>query len=133
VLCIALLAIYLPLASIKMNTTKRNIVWLLASIGLLFSLFWTFVDLTETFGILSGKNLESYPWGYGNSVPWYYADSKTYWIYCLISGLVNLIASIVIINGMIKKNLKRMIIGFIITMTVFLILIISIYLIEPAA
>jgi hypothetical protein len=116
-----------------MTTTKKYIIWILTSFALAFALFWTFIDFAETYGVLIGTNNFNYPFGYGNSVPWYYSNATIYWIYCLICGLLNLIASILIIMGMIKKNISRMIFGIGITLIVFLIMIVSVFLIEPAA
>ncbi|MBU2552835.1 MAG: hypothetical protein KKF98_00145 [Bacteroidetes bacterium] len=120
------------LASIMKKSTKY-IIWTLGILGFLFSLLWIYIDFYEVYGISSGELINNYPWGNESSNPWYYGNSTTYWIYCLISGLLNLSAAVFILNGMFRKNHKQMIIGLIITTLTFLIMFMSAYFIEPPA
>ena len=108
-----------------MNKTFKYIIWTVGAISLLFALFWTFVDFSESYGIVSGKFIDDYPWGYINSTPWYYSDSTTYWIYCLVSGLVNLTAAFIIMTGFIRKHFKKVVIGSSLTILTFTIMIVS--------
>ena len=125
--------VYSILNSILMKVTTKYIIWVLGVLGLLFSLLWIYIDFHEVYGILSGKLINDYPWGNVASNPWYYSAPTIYWIFCFVSGLINLTAVFVITNGMFYKRHKRMIIGLAITVLNFLILLTSVYLVEQPA
>lgn len=91
------------------------------------------VDISEFYIVAIEKNIGAYPWGPVNTNPWYYSTPKTYWIYCLTSGIIFLIASLVTLNGTLKLNLRRTLIGVGITSLTFLIMIISAAITEPMA
>jgi hypothetical protein len=94
-------------------------------LGIVFSLFWSMVNISEFYIIVVEKNIGEYPWGPVNTNPWYYSTPQTYWIFCFTNGLVYLIASLIALNGTLKLNFKRILIGIGITSFTFLIMIIS--------
>ncbi|MCB0372961.1 MAG: hypothetical protein KDD31_08135 [Muricauda sp.] len=116
-----------------MNKSTKWIIWPVGIIGLIFSGLWSFIDLSEFYIVVIEKNTEEYPWGPVNTNPWYYANSQVYWIYCLISGLIFLLAFALILFGIIKLNLKRTILGVVITVLTITIMLISAAIVAPIA
>ena len=116
-----------------MTKSRKLTIWTIGILGIVFSLFWSMIDISEFYIVAIEKNISEYPWGPVNTNPWYYSTPKTYWIYCLASGLIFLFASLITLSGTLKLNLRRTLLGIGITTLTFLIMIISASITEPVA
>lgn len=116
-----------------MTKSRKLTIWTIGTLGIVFSLFWSMVDISEFYIVAIEGDISEYPWGPVNTNPWYYTTPKTYWIYCLSSGLLFLFASLITLSGTLKLNLKRTLSGIGLTTLNFLLMILSAAITEPMA
>ena len=107
------------------KSTSNLLLWTFCSVGVVFGLLLSLMELSEFYTVGIQKHSGAYPFGNLNENPWYYQSENIYWKYMLISGLASLMASLFTLVSMIRKKWKWSIIGTGIIGLLFVILLIN--------
>ncbi len=93
------------------HNNKNRLYWVFPCIIILMTGTFSFIGLSEFYNVAIKGETGGYPWGAVNEVPWYYQTQTIYSIYTFISGLLFLLATILIGWATLKKSKKLMITG----------------------